>query len=270
MKNTLIKNQTAFITGASSGIGKACAEYFAALGVNLILSARRKDRLDIILKELSQKYEIKCLAIELDVRNNVQVENAFKSLAEDGAEIDILVNNAGLALSSDKIQDADVKNWDTMIDTNFKGLLYVTKAALPFMLKKNQGHIINIGSTAGHGTYPAGNVYCATKHAVRAISESLRIDLFGTAIRVTEIDPGAVETEFSVVRWKDEERAKKMYEGFDPLVAEDIADAVIYCVTRPKHVNIAELVIYPQAQASLRDINRNGEAAKGIFDATKK
>jgi NADP-dependent 3-hydroxy acid dehydrogenase YdfG len=173
--------------------------------------------------------------------------------------VDILINNAGLALSSDKIQDGKISNWDTMIDTNIKGLLYVTKAALPFMLKKNQGHIINIGSVASHECYTSGNVYCATKYAVRAISKSLRMDLLGTAIRVSEVDPGAVETEFSEVRWNDKDKAKKLYQCFNPLVAEDIADAVIYCATRPLHVNVAELVVFPQAQASLTDIYRQGD-----------
>ncbi len=156
----------------------------------------------------------------------------------------------------DKIPEAKVSNWDTMIDTNVKGLLYVTKAALPFMLKRDRGHIVNIGSVAGHGTYIAGNVYTATKHAVKAISQSLRLDLLGTAIRVSEIDPGAVETEFSEVRWNDKDKAKNFYQGFKPLVAEDIADAIVYCLTRPQHVNVSELIIYPQAQASLTEIYR--------------
>jgi len=162
-----------------------------------------------------------------------------------------------------------VSNWDTMIDTNIKGLLYMTKAALPGMIRKNHGHIVNIGSVAGHGIYASGNIYCATKHAVRAISKSLRIDLIGTSIRVSEIDPGAVETEFSNVRWNDPEKAKKLYEGFTPLVANDIADAVTYCLTRPLHVNIAEVVVFPLAQASLTDIHREGTSCKNIFDAVK-
>ncbi len=256
MKESPIKNKTAFITGASSGIGKACAEQFAALGVNLIITGRREDRLKVVASELSLRHGVHCLPIQLDVQRNEQVEVVFKQLEADKMDLDILVNNAGLALATDKIQEGRVSNWDTMIDTNFKGLLYVTKAALPFMLKKNQGHVINIGSVAGHGCYATGNVYCATKHAVRAISKSLRMDLLGTAIRVSEVDPGAVETEFSEVRWNDRERAKKFYQGFSPLVAEDIADAVVYCATRPIHVNVAELVVYPQAQASLTEIYR--------------
>lgn len=269
MKKNLIKGRTAFITGASSGIGKACAEHFAMLGVNLVITARRMDRLKTVANELSSQYGIKCIPIQLDVQSNEQVEAVFRQLESDKIEVDILVNNAGLALSSDKLQEGKVSNWDTMIDTNIKGLLYVTRAVLPSMLKKNRGHIINIGSVAGHGCYPSGNVYCATKHAVRAITKSLRMDLFGTAIRVSEVDPGAVETEFSEVRWNDKEKAKKLYQGFSPLVAEDIADAVIYCATRPLHVNVAELVVFPQAQASLTDIYREGEAIKSVFDATK-
>lgn len=268
-EKNLIKHKTVFITGASSGIGKACAEHFAGLGVNLIITARRMDRLKKIANELSSQYEVKCIPIQLDVQSNEQVEAVFRKLETNKMEVDILVNNAGLALTSDKIQDGKINNWDTMINTNIKGLLYVTKAALPFMLKKNHGHIINIGSVAGHGCYPSGNVYCATKHAVRAISKSLRMDLLGTAIRVSEVDPGAVETEFSEVRWNDKDKAKKLYQGFNPLVADDIADAVIYCATRPLHVNVAELVIFPQAQASLTDIYRQEETTKNIFDVNQ-
>ena len=269
MSRSRLKGQTAFITGASSGIGKACAQQFAALGVNLVITARRMDRLKTLAKELSAEHKVKVIPIQLDVQSNEQVEEIFKQLKKDKIEVDILLNNAGLALSTDKMQEAKISNWDAMIDTNIKGLLYVTRAALPSMVKKNRGHIINIGSVAGHGCYAGGNIYCTTKHAVRAITQSLRCDLFGTAIRVSEIDPGAVETEFSEVRWNDKTKAKKLYQGFTPLVADDIADAVVYCVTRPLHVNVAELVVYPQAQASLTDIYREGQAAKSAFDAVK-
>lgn len=269
MKKNQIKGQTALITGASSGIGKACAEHFADLGVNLIITARRLDRLKKLAEELSLKYGIKCIPLQLDVQSNEQVVAAFKKLENDKVDIDILVNNAGLALSSDKLQDANIENWETMIDTNVKGLLYVTKAALPFMLKKNRGHIINIGSVAGHWCYIAGNVYCATKFAVKALSQSMRLDLMGSAIRVSEVDPGAVETEFSKVRWQDKERADDFYKGFHPLVADDIADAVVYCATRPPHVNIAEIIVFPQAQASITNIYREGEPIKGLFDVKK-
>lgn len=269
MNRSRLKGQTAFITGASSGIGKACAQQFASLGANLVITARRMDRLKALAKELSAEHKVKVVPIQLDVQSNEQVEEVFKQLEKDKIEVDILLNNAGLALSTDKMQDAKISNWDIVIDTNIKGLLYVTRAVLPAMMRKNHGHIINIGSVAGHGCYVAGNVYCATKHAVRAISQSLRLDLFGTAIRVSEVDPGAVETEFSEVRWNDKEKAKKLYQGFTPLVAEDIADAVVYCATRPLHVNVAELVVYPQSQASLTDIYREGQAAKNAFDAVK-
>ncbi len=269
MKKSLITGKTVFITGASSGIGQACAEQFAALGVNLVITARRFDRIQNIAQELSSKYGIKALPVELDVRKNEQVEAVFKDLEDQQIEIDILINNAGLGLTTDLMQQAKVSNWDVMIDTNIKGLLYVTRVFLGSMVKRNQGHIINIGSVAGHGCYLGGNVYSATKHAVRAISQSLRLDLMGTSIRVSEIAPGAVQTEFSDVRWNDKEKAKKLYEGFAPLVADDIADAVIYCATRPQHVNIAEIVVYPQAQASLTDIYRPGQPIKSVFDTKK-
>jgi NADP-dependent 3-hydroxy acid dehydrogenase YdfG len=193
---------------------------------------------------------VKVLPYELDVCDANQIEKLYRYLEDQNIDIDVLVNNAGLGLSTDKMQDASIKNWDKMIDTNIKGLLYTTKGILPQMVAKNSGHIINIGSIAGHECYPGGNVYCATKHAVRAISKSLRMDLMGTAIRVSEIQPGAVETEFSEVRFNDSDRAKKVYQGFTPLVAKDIADAVIYVATRPSHVNISEMVIYPQAQVA--------------------
>jgi len=243
-----MKGQTVLITGASSGIGKACAEEFAALGANLVITARRLDRLKSLSNALEKMHGVKVLPYELDVCDANQIDKLYGYLEDQNIGIDVLVNNAGLGLSTDKMQDASIKNWDKMIDTNIKGLLYMTRGILPQMVGKNSGHIINIGSIAGHECYPGGNVYCATKHAVRAISKSLRFDLMGTAIRVSEIQPGAVETEFSEVRFNDNDRAKKVYQGFTPLVAKDIADAVIYVSTRPGHVNISEMVIYPQAQ----------------------
>jgi hypothetical protein len=261
-----IAGQTCFITGASSGIGKACAEQFAALGVNLVIAARRLERIQKSAEELSAKYGILVTPIQLDVQKNQQVEDTFKHLENQNIQIDILINNAGLALSTDLIQEGKPSNWDVMIDTNVKGLLYMIRAFLPSMIQRNRGHIINIGSVAGHGCYISGNVYCATKHAVRAISQSLRLDVQGTAIRVSEVDPGAVHTEFSEIRWSDKERANKLYEGFTPLIADDIADAVLYCATRPPHVNIAEIIVYPQAQASLTDIYRPGQAPKNVLN----
>ncbi|MDB6081830.1 MAG: ydfG [Chlamydiia bacterium] len=260
MKKYSISGQTALITGASSGIGRACAELFASQGVHLVITARRIDRLEALAEKLSTTYKIKVTPIQLDVQKKEEVAAAFEFLKKEKIAIDILVNNAGLALSTDKLQDAKLENWDVMIDTNVKGLLYVTKAALDSMIERNSGHIINLGSIAGQGCYAGGNVYSMTKHAVKALSTSLRLDLQGTKIRVSEVAPGAVETEFSEVRWDDKEKAKKFYQGFAPLVAEDIADLVLYCATRPLHVNISEITVYPQAQGSLTDIYREGQS----------
>ncbi len=268
MNKTAISGRTALITGASSGIGKAIAEQFAAAGVNLVIAARRLERLSELAHRLSAEHGVRVIAEKLDVQKNDDVVAMFARVAKEGISIDIVVNNAGLALSTDKIQNGSVTNWHIVIDTNIKGVLHVTRAALLGMIERNYGHIINIGSVAGHDCYALGNVYCATKFAVRALSKSLRLDLVGTAIRVSEIDPGAVMTEFSEVRWNDKEKAKKHYEGFTPLTAYDIADAALYCATRPPHVNIAELVVYPQAQASVSTIFRgdSGDASASIFD----
>lgn len=260
-----LKTKTVFITGASSGIGAACAKQFAKHGANLILTARRVDRLENLAKELRDKYQVRIITIQLDVRDKEQVLDKIKTLASEWQNIDILVNNAGLALSTDKMQDAKLENWDTMIDTNIRGLLYVTHSILPMMIARNQGHIINIGSVAGHEYYPAGNIYSATKHAVKAISKSLKIDLLGTPIRVTEVSPGAVETEFSEIRWQDKERAKNFYKDFQPLTGDDIADTVLYCATRPAHVNIAEMIVLPVAQASANHLHRDN-GTQGLFN----
>ncbi len=252
-----VKNKIIFITGASSGIGMACAKEFAELGARVIMSARRVEKMQQMINELNlPKENIKI--IELDVRNQEKVAEAIQALPEDWKNIDILVNNAGVALSSDLLQHGNPKNWDTMIDTNIKGLLYVTHAVLPQMVERDTGHIINIGSIAGKACYAGGNVYAATKHAVRAISQSLRLDLIGKNIRVSEVQPGAVETEFSIVRWNnDKDKAKAFYTGFSPLTAEDIADAVVYCATRKPHVNVAEMLVMPIAQASVTQIYRS-------------
>lgn len=251
-----LKNKIVFITGASSGIGQAAAVQFAQQGAKLIITARRLDRLKSLADKLKSEFKVDVLALELDVQNYVDVDSVVTNLPKEWREIDILVNNAGLALDLLKIQDGDPAHWDTMIQTNICGLLYVTRAILPGMVKRNSGHIVNIGSVAGHDVYPMGNVYSATKHAVRAISKSTRMDLLGTSVRLTEIAPGAVNTEFSTVRWNDKKRADDFYKDFQPLVANDIADAIIYCTTRPAHINIAELVIYPTAQASVAHIHR--------------
>lgn len=261
-----LNDKIVFITGASSGIGAACAEQFAQQGCHLILTARRKDRIDALATQLSQQYSIRALPLELDVRNKQNVLNTVNALSDDWQNIDILINNAGLALDSVHLQKGNLENWDTMIQTNINGLLYITHTVLQGMLKRNVGHIINLSSVAGHDHYPMGNIYSATKHAVRAISKSLRLDLLGTKIRVSDIAPGAVNTEFSTVRWKDKEKADKFYEEFTPLVANDVAEAIVFCATRPPHVSIAELVIYPTDQASVNHYYRPGKAIKGMID----
>jgi len=261
-----LKNKIVFITGASSGIGEACAKQFGALGTRLILAARRIEHIQKLAVALKNEHQIEVLPIKLDVQNKEEVAKVIRDLPQDWTDIEILVNNAGLALSSDKIQNGDLKNWETMINTNLLGLLYVTHAILPGMVARNHGHIINIGSVAGHDYYVGGNVYCATKHAVKAINKSLRLDLSGLDIRVTEINPGLTHTEFSEVRWQNKERADQFYSGFTPLCANDIADTVLYCATRPKHVNIEELIIYPTAQASPNLVHKKGQTVKGIFE----
>ncbi len=261
-----ISRQWVFITGASSGMGKAAAYHFAEQGANLILTARRLERIEALAKALKEKYSVEACPVQLDVQDKTQVATVIQSIIDAGRSIDILINNAGVALESTLIQEGDSEHWDTMIDTNFRGLLYITREALPHMLAQNSGHIINVGSTAGHEYYPTGNVYCATKHAVKAISKSLRLDLLGTAIRVTEIDPGSTQTEFSAVRWQDQQRSDAFYADFNALTADDIADAMVYCATRPLHVDVAEMVIYPTCQASCNHIHKNGEATRGIFD----
>ncbi len=261
-----LNDKIVFITGASSGMGKACAEQFAAVGAKLILTARRLDKIEALTAELKKQYGTLSLTLALDVQNKKQVLQLIEALPSEWQAIDIVVNNAGLALDSVKFQDGNLDNWDTMIDTNLRGLLYVTRAIVPGMIQRKQGHIINIGSVAAHDYYPTGNIYSATKTAVRAISKSLRIDLLGTGIRVTEIDPGLTHTEFSEVRWQDKQKADAFYEGYTPLVANDIAEAVLFCANRPPHVDIAELVIYPTAQASNNHIHKQGNIATKLFD----
>ena len=244
-------DKIALITGASSGIGRACAEILAKNGINVIIAARRLERLVELEKELTDKYKVEVLPLKLDVTNKEEVFDFLGNLPKDWQDVEILINNAGLSKGLDRLQDGKVENWEIMIDTNIKGLLYVTKAILPRMVEKNSGTIVNIASIAGHETYPGGNVYCATKAAVLHLSKALRMDILGTNIRVISIDPGMVETEFSIVRFDgDEERAKKVYENITPLTAEDVAEAVWFAVSRPKHVTIEDLVIMPTQQAS--------------------
>lgn len=239
------------VTGATSGFGKAIAEKFASENWNCIITGRRKEKLDELADALSSKYKIKILPLVFDVRNKDEVFNRINSLPEEWQNIDVLVNNAGLAAGRDLFDKASVDDFDEMIDTNVKGLLYMSKAVLPLMIKNKKGHIINIGSTAGKEVYKEGNVYCATKHAVAAISEAQRIDLLQHKIKVTAIHPGAAETEFSLVRFKgDETKANAVYEGYEPLHAKDIANTVFYCANLPTHVCINDLVITCTAQAN--------------------
>ena len=245
----------ALITGATSGIGKATAQAFAKEGFNLILCGRRQDRLNELQVDLSAK--VKVFTLQFDVRDKDAVSEAIESLPADWREIDILVNNAGNAHGLGAIQDGSIEDWDAMMDGNVKGLLYVSKAIMPTMIMRKKGHIINISSIAGKQTYPNGNVYCASKAAVEALSQGMRLDLNPYGIKVTNIAPGAVETEFSLVRFKqDFERASNVYNGFQPLMAEDIANTIVFAVTAPAHVVIADLTIFPLAQASAMVLKR--------------
>lgn len=239
------------ITGATSGFGKAIAEKFASGNWNCIITGRRADKLHAFADELREKFSIRVLSLVFDVQHNDQVKQNLGNLPDEWKDINVLVNNAGLALGRDTFDKGNIHDWDTMIDTNVKGLLYVTKAVVSNMTAKNRGHIINIGSIAGKEVYEKGNVYCASKFAVDAISKALRIDLLPHNIKVTAIHPGAAETEFSLVRYKgDVEKAAQTYEGFTPLYAEDIADIIWYCASLPAHVCINDLVVTSTAQAS--------------------
>ena len=239
-----------FITGATSGIGKACAERFGANGDDLIINGRRKDRLEELKKELEKKYKTEVLCAPFDVQKKEKVFETINQFSEKWKSIDILINSAGLALGRDLFDEANLSDWETMLDTNVNGLIYVSKAIIPFMIKRNSGHIINLGSTAGDKVYERGNIYCASKTAVEAISHAMRIDLLPHHIKVTNIKPGAVETEFSLVRFKgDEEKAEKVYEGFVPLTAGDIADSIFYCASLSPNVCINDLTITPTTQA---------------------
>lgn len=244
-------NRKVLITGATSGFGKAMAHVFASHGDDCIITGRRADRLDALQKELEQKYNIAILPLCFDVQDKKAVDAAISSLPEEWRDIDVLINNAGLAAGRDWFDEASMDDWETMINTNIKGVLYMTKAVLPFMTARKKGHIINIGSTAAKEVYEKGNVYCATKSAVDALSQSMRIDLLRHGIKVTAIHPGAAETEFSLVRLKgDESAAKAVYQGIEPLVGQDIADVAYYCTTLPAHVCINDLVMTCSAQAN--------------------
>lgn len=248
--------QTAFITGATSGIGKATAEIFAKNNIRLILCGRRVERLMELQEELSKLTEVTTL--QFDVRDRNDVADQIANLPKDFQQIDILINNAGNAHGLSAIQDGNIEDWDAMLDINVKGLLYVSRAIIPQMTTRNSGFIVNIGSIAGKEVYPNGNVYCASKHAVNALNKAMRIDLNKHSIRVSGIHPGAVETEFSEVRFKgDTQKAAKVYSGYKALQAEDIADIIHFVITRPYHVNIEDLVVYPTAQASPTIINKH-------------
>ena len=252
-----IKEQIVVVTGASSGIGESCAKMFAKQGASLILVARRRDKLEAIATEIKHDYQSKVHLLELDVSDRTAVADAFATLPEAWQKVDILVNNAGLSRGLDNIQSGDIQNWEEMIDTNLKGLLYVTRSLLPGMVERNQGHVINIGSIAGYEAYPKGNVYCATKAAVRSLSQGMKMDLLGTPVRVSCVDPGTVETDFSNVRFRgDTEKAKKVYQNMNPLTPDDVAEVVVFCATRPAHVNMSQVLVLATDQSSATMINR--------------
>ncbi len=248
----------ALVTGATSGIGKSTAEIFAGNGYDVIITGRREERLSEFKKNLESKYKIKVLALCFDIRQVAEVEKAINSLPADFKKIDVLVNNAGLAAGLSSIQDGNIDHWERMIDTNIKGLLYITKSVSKVMIENKKGHIINVGSIAGKEAYANGNVYCGTKHAVDALSKSMRIDLLQHGIKVSAVNPGMVETEFSVVRFDgDESRAKKVYEGLQPLSPDDVAETIYWMASRPAHVNINDVIIMPSAQANSTTVKRH-------------
>jgi len=252
-----MNQRIALITGATAGIGLETAHLLAENKFDLILTGRRKERLEALKIDLTLKFNCKVHVLNFDIRQRAAVETALESLPDEWKAIDVLINNAGLAAGMGPVNLADVDDWDNMIDTNVKGLLYTTRIVSPWMVKRRSGHIINLSSIAGKEAYPNGSVYCGTKHAVAAITRAMRIELMPSGIKVTSIAPGAVETEFSLVRFRgDEERAAQVYKGFTPLCAKDIAETILFVVTRPAHVNIDDLLIMPLNQASARDFHR--------------
>ena len=254
---TSLTNHIVFITGASSGIGAACAHAFAREGAHLILTARRTERIITLAEELRTAYGIRTYTAHLDVRNRDQIDEVLGALPAEWSTIDVLLNNAGLSRGLDKLYEGSIQDWEEMIDTNIKGLLYMTRAIVPRMVQRRSGLVINLGSIAGHHVYPSGNVYCATKFAVDALTQGLKMDLLGTGVRVCAISPGLVETEFSLVRFRgNNERAKQTYTNTKPLTAEDVAEVAIFCATRPPHVDIAEVVMMSTYQASVHHVHR--------------
>ncbi len=246
-----LKDSVVLITGASSGIGEACARTFARAGARLVLAARRKNRLQDLSADLRKEFNTDCFIIELDVRDSKAVTQAFNRLPDEWQTISVLVNNAGLSRGLDLLHEGKVEDWEEMVDTNVKGLLYVSRQVTPGMVKRNHGTVVNIGSIAGREVYQRGNVYCATKFAVDALTKGMRLDLVDTAVRVCTVDPGLVQTEFSEIRFRgDTKRAETVYQGYMPLQPADIADAVLYCASAPPHVQIAEILILPTSQAA--------------------
>ncbi len=249
-------NKLTLITGATSGIGQACAEKFAANNHDLIITGRRESRLKELAEKLKKNYGIQVLPLSFDIRNKKEVDESVAKIPSDW-KVEILLNNAGLAAGLSPIQEGSVEDWEQMIDTNIKGLLYISKAIIPKMIEQGKGHIINIGSIAGKEVYPQGNVYCASKHAVDALTKGMRLDLLPHGIKVSQVAPGLVETEFSLVRFKgDTEIAEKVYQGYEPLKGEDVADAVYYIASLPPHVNINDLLIMPTAQANATTLHK--------------
>jgi NADP-dependent 3-hydroxy acid dehydrogenase YdfG len=252
-----MNQKIALITGATAGIGRETAFLLAQNNYNLILTGRRKELLESIREKLKSNFGCKVQILNFDIRKRFEVEKALATLPDEWRAIDVLLNNAGLAAGLGPVNSADIDDWDTMIDTNIKGLMYITRIVSPWMVEKQSGHIINITSIAGKEVYPNGSVYCGTKHAVSAISKAMRIELTPSGVKVTSIAPGAVETEFSLVRFRgDKEKAAQVYKGFTPLSAKDIAETILFVVTRPAHVNIDDILIMPTNQASARDFNK--------------
>ena len=258
----MLRDKIVLITGASAGIGRACADAFAGSGARLILAARRTDRLQALAAELDRQHGTATHLLAVDLRDRPAVTDAVANLPAEWAAIEVLVNNAGLSRGLEKVQEGSASDWEEMIDTNVKGLLWVTRAVLPGMVARDRGHVINIGSISGHQVYAGGGVYCATKFAVAALGQGLRIDLLGTRVRCSTVDPGMVETEFSLVRFHgDRERADSVYQQFPPLRPEDVAETVLFCATRPPHVNIQQVIVMPQDQAAVY-----ASYARGIGD----
>ena len=254
---TDLRGRWALVTGATSGFGLATARAIASQGCHVAITGRREDRLQAAAGEIRDRYRVEAVPLRFDVRDLAQVRIALEGASDLLSKLDILVNNAGLALALDPLQAGSPEDWDQMIDTNVKGLLYASRTVLPGMVERGRGHVVNVGSVAGHQTYAGGAVYSATKYAVRAITDALRYDVLGKGIRVSNVEPGLAETEFSEVRFKgDRTRAKTVYDGLTPLVAEDVADAVVWCLTRPPHVNIQSVLIMPTDQASAHAVHR--------------